>query len=257
MIQKLLNRLNNRKKDNKGFTLVELIVVIVILAILAAILIPGLLKWIDEAKNKQYELEARSIFMATQAEMAENYGKGTALSDLTLQTESELKRVRELSGLDVSSVDATITDSKITDFTTTFISSNENEVTMQWTADTQAWEKLEEPAVDATYQRYQTEAESIISALMKVTTEFPSGYTFLQEGDHSFNIHLGEGVVVERVSELSGLAVETFYYTINENGIIATFGAEFTSSDGTQVEMKYTEVDSTTGTTGKWEKINN
>ena len=38
-----------RKKD-KGFTLVELIVVLVILAILAAILVPALLGYIDRAK---------------------------------------------------------------------------------------------------------------------------------------------------------------------------------------------------------------
>ena len=40
------------KNDNKGFTLVELIVVLVILAILAAILVPALLGYIDEARNK-------------------------------------------------------------------------------------------------------------------------------------------------------------------------------------------------------------
>ena len=36
-----------KMKENKGFTLVELIVVIVILAILAAILVPALLGYID------------------------------------------------------------------------------------------------------------------------------------------------------------------------------------------------------------------
>ena len=41
-----------KTKDNKGFTLVELIVVITILAILAAILVPALLGYIDKAKNQ-------------------------------------------------------------------------------------------------------------------------------------------------------------------------------------------------------------
>lgn len=61
------------KKNNKGFTLVELIVVLVILAILAAILIPALLGYIDRAKNQQYITEARELMVATQAGIAEAY----------------------------------------------------------------------------------------------------------------------------------------------------------------------------------------
>ncbi len=56
--------------------LVELIVVLVILAILAAMLVPALLGWIDEAKKKQYELEARSVYMAAQAIADEQFAAG-------------------------------------------------------------------------------------------------------------------------------------------------------------------------------------
>lgn len=61
------------KKDHRGFTLVEMIVVMVILTVLAAILIPGLLGWIDEAKGKQFVLSARSIYMSAQAIESEKY----------------------------------------------------------------------------------------------------------------------------------------------------------------------------------------
>jgi prepilin-type N-terminal cleavage/methylation domain-containing protein len=63
------------KNDNKGFTLVELIVVLVILAILAAILVPALLGYIDRAREKQYVLNAKSALTATQADLSSLYGK--------------------------------------------------------------------------------------------------------------------------------------------------------------------------------------
>ena len=65
----------NMKKNtkNKGFTLVELIVVLVILAILAAILVPALLGYIDAARNKQTVLDAKSCLTAAQAEMSNIY----------------------------------------------------------------------------------------------------------------------------------------------------------------------------------------
>lgn len=63
------------KKNNKGFTLVELIVVLVILAILAAILVPALLGYIDRAREKQYVLNAKSYLTAAQAELSALYGE--------------------------------------------------------------------------------------------------------------------------------------------------------------------------------------
>lgn len=68
----------NKKKNDKGFTLVELIVVLVILAILAAILVPALLGYIDKAKEKQYVLNAKSVLTAAQACLSEAYGTDSA-----------------------------------------------------------------------------------------------------------------------------------------------------------------------------------
>lgn len=66
---------NNREKSNKGFTLVELIVVLVILAILAAILSPALLGYIDQARSKKYLANAKTLTDAAQAMLAQQYAQ--------------------------------------------------------------------------------------------------------------------------------------------------------------------------------------
>ena len=79
----------NRKNSKKGFTLVEVIVVLVILAILAAIMIPAMTGWIDEAKEKKVFVNARTALLAAQTIESEAYGAATtyaAKTDATLAT---------------------------------------------------------------------------------------------------------------------------------------------------------------------------
>ena len=79
------------KKSSKGFTLVEMIVVLVILAIMAALLIPGMTKWIDKAKEKSTLVAARTAVLAAQTIMSEHYGdSAAALSIADVETLADL-----------------------------------------------------------------------------------------------------------------------------------------------------------------------
>lgn len=93
-------RLEALKKDQKGFTLVELIVVLVILAILAALLVPALLGYIDRAKEAKYFEEARSIYTALQVINDERYaktgGKPISISGTDVLTENEKKEIENM-----------------------------------------------------------------------------------------------------------------------------------------------------------------
>ena len=66
---------------NKGFTLVELIVVLVILAILAAALVPALMGYIDRAREKKDIYFAKACMEAAQAGFAEAYAKQYPVGD--------------------------------------------------------------------------------------------------------------------------------------------------------------------------------
>lgn len=99
----------DKHRDNRGFTLVEMIIVMVILTVLAAILIPGLMGWIDEAKGKQFVLSARSVYMSAQAIESEKYAAwdGTAANadhNLSEQDKNRIYRMADVEDAVITSV---------------------------------------------------------------------------------------------------------------------------------------------------------
>lgn len=68
-MKNMLNRLKE-KQNKKGFTLVEIVVALVILTILAAIAIPVVLGYVEDAKKAQYIAEAKSVYLVVQTEEA-------------------------------------------------------------------------------------------------------------------------------------------------------------------------------------------
>lgn len=73
-----------KMKNQKGFTLVELIVVLVILAILAAMLVPALTGYIDKANEEKVIATTRQVVMAAQTEVSETYASKTLTNNATI-----------------------------------------------------------------------------------------------------------------------------------------------------------------------------
>lgn len=73
-MQTLKNRLSKSRKENKGFTLVELIVVVVILAIIIGVAITGIYKYVNKARvntdiNNASAIQSALAVLATEKDV--------------------------------------------------------------------------------------------------------------------------------------------------------------------------------------------
>ena len=95
-----------RNNSKKGFTLVELIVVLVILAVMAAMLVPALTGYIDEARKKKDYNAASEVLTAAQAVVAEYYGATDAddlsPADAASYVNSHSTRISQLAGVNAT-----------------------------------------------------------------------------------------------------------------------------------------------------------
>lgn len=119
-----MNKLKKMKENIKGFTLVEIIVVLLILAIMAAIAIPSMLGYVQEARNSEYIAEARTGFVAAQTVVTKKASAVKPLTDAELAAyivdAKNIKEITDYIGADenIDSITAaTVVKGRITSIT--------------------------------------------------------------------------------------------------------------------------------------------
>jgi prepilin-type N-terminal cleavage/methylation domain-containing protein len=81
-------------KNNKGFTLVELLTVIVILAIILAIAVPGISKILDGSKKSAFEADAKMLITGINYKNLEaGFGEGDPIEEGHILTDVEIEEL--------------------------------------------------------------------------------------------------------------------------------------------------------------------
>lgn len=129
MVKNVLNTLRKKQKNNKGFSLVELIVVIAIMAVLVGILAPQFIKYVDKSRASTDMQNLQEIKAAV-----ETYFADTESADVKA---FELKADAGKTACTVSAGQAALTNAGLS--VPTLKSAKWSDISMVYDAQTNTW----------------------------------------------------------------------------------------------------------------------
>lgn len=129
MVKNVLNTLRKKQKNNKGFSLVELIVVIAIMAVLVGILAPQFIKYVDKSRASTDMQNLQEIKAAV-----ETYFADTESADAEA---FELKADAGKTACTVSAGQAALTNAGLS--VPTLKSAKWSDISMVYDAQTNTW----------------------------------------------------------------------------------------------------------------------
>lgn len=140
MVKNVLNTLRKKQKNNKGFSLVELIVVIAIMAVLVGILAPQFIKYVDKSRASTDMQNLQEIKAAV-----ETYFADTESADAKA---FELKADAGKTACTVSAGQAALTNAGLS--VPTLKSAKWSDISMVYNAQTNTWTIFGTNSVDDT-----------------------------------------------------------------------------------------------------------